>query len=607
MSTVPGLTEVSLGQQPALVRELMDTDMDEIPELPPDHPRYEQRRESRTRAQKENDINALKRYRVIMDLRTGLFASLYVSVKQTNSIFAQHLLELCDYNRHCCPGGYFDGSLAYSMMHTKLFGASRRKTDISFYDSAKDLQKKNRLPDSCTAKQFMTKAHAWVYKIRPNLQQKYSDEDAAEYIMDLMPYKHGTDARRVRGELKADGTFLNLPHLCDMLEGVILEAQPLAAVNPTFVSVSADISRQYDLLQLADTCGMCLTAPKGLGSPAFASTGDGKQWCDNCPHHYRSGEDKPYLCDPNAALTWPPAVHENADLKKKLLGKKVANAKAAGVTCAKMTNPSPEAIKAWKDRFGGRGGRGRDGRGRGPRGRGNKDKALAADADGAAAPAAAEGAPKVVPGEVVAGGAAVESFFSGLVDVTDVNLCAFDCHDLHPPSAAPHLHADPASQEMQSGAHEIHLGQANVQSGSASVYTSLRVQNGRCVLDIAVLGPHWPDSTPPSSISSPSSQSVDSSHSSQPAQSPQSDSTSHTHRTSSAPRSLPSAHYSANAYFDCLSDIGADLCLCAIGSDGAEPAADTDGHHSDGADDLDGADDYDADFYWFVRRDQHRP
>ena len=63
MSTVPGLTEVSLGQQPALVRELMDTDMDEIPELPPDHPRYEQRREARVKVQKENDIlNALKRY-----------------------------------------------------------------------------------------------------------------------------------------------------------------------------------------------------------------------------------------------------------------------------------------------------------------------------------------------------------------------------------------------------------------------------------------------------------------------------------------------------------------------------------------------------------------
>ena len=82
--------------------------------------------------------------------------------------------------------------------------------------------------------------------------------------------------------------------------------------------------------------------------------------------------------------------------------KKVKNAKEAGVRCATMTNPSKEAIDAFKKRR-------PAGRGRDPKP--NKAAGLA-DAPDAAA-------------DQVAGGAAVESFYSNLTDITaDIALCA---------------------------------------------------------------------------------------------------------------------------------------------------------------------------------------
>ena len=47
-----------------------------------------------------------------------------------------------------------------------------------------------------TADEFMSKAVAWIYKIRPHLAQPFTDRDAAKYIVQLMPKRLGADARQ---------------------------------------------------------------------------------------------------------------------------------------------------------------------------------------------------------------------------------------------------------------------------------------------------------------------------------------------------------------------------------------------------------------------------
>ena len=413
-SVVPGLTEVALGQTPEILREYEDFPLKYLPMFDDGHPKYEERIYAIYKAHRQNRINAYKRHRVVMELTTGLFASLYLSIQPSNDVFAQHLLELCDYARAGVKGGYFDGKLAFNMLYIKLFGHSRRKTDVSFYNTAREIQIKNRLPDGCKAKDFTSKAHAWIHKIRPNLQQPYTDEDAAEYIIDMMPKALGADARRIKSELMAAGTFLNHAHLIDQLESVVLDTQAVTAPTPGFTAVSKEVAQSFDLHELSNLCGMALQTPKSKPLPALVAGSGGDddcEWCPGCPHMFR-GEKKPCLCDPRKALTWPVSIHENAERKKELLQRKVKNAKDKGIRCAQMSNPSKEAIEAWKKRAAGRGNGGQ------PRGRGRQATAAgAAVADGADAPDGAD--------STVAGGVAVENFFGQLREVTDdVNLCA---------------------------------------------------------------------------------------------------------------------------------------------------------------------------------------
>ena len=149
ISSVPGLTEVAHHQEPSVIKSIVIIPLDELEELPVDHKYYESRKETRIRIKAQNDAAMVNRYNVWMGLRTGLFASLYNSMEVSNSIFAEQLYEACDYRRLGLTSGHFDGELAFSMAHAKLFGAERAQTDIDFYDAAKEIQKKSQLPDGC--------------------------------------------------------------------------------------------------------------------------------------------------------------------------------------------------------------------------------------------------------------------------------------------------------------------------------------------------------------------------------------------------------------------------------------------------------------------------
>ena len=153
MSGVPGLTDVANRRDPSILNEHPDFPLELVPMLDEDHPRYVQRLDQRNKYIHANMINAAKRHNIIMDLRTALFASIYLCVEKNNPIFGRLLIEKCDYSRHCSSaGGHFDGSLAYNLLHLRLFGNARKKHDVKFYDIAKDIQAKSRLPDGCKAR-----------------------------------------------------------------------------------------------------------------------------------------------------------------------------------------------------------------------------------------------------------------------------------------------------------------------------------------------------------------------------------------------------------------------------------------------------------------------
>ena len=167
---------------------------------------YDRRQELRITTRKRNAINRIDRHRVVMSERTAIFTAIYEAAEQTAPMFARELKEACGYAQlDATLAGYVDGSLAYSLAYAKLFQAKRSKADVDFYDAAKQIQKRTTLNDGCRASEFVSKAHAWIYKIRPYLAQPYSDEDAAEYLAELMPMRLGGDERRLKDKFESEG------------------------------------------------------------------------------------------------------------------------------------------------------------------------------------------------------------------------------------------------------------------------------------------------------------------------------------------------------------------------------------------------------------------
>ena len=322
-------------------------------------------------------------------------------------MFARELRESCDYARYGTPGGYFDGTLAFRMTYAKLFSGERTKSDREFYCAAEQLQRSSRLADGCKAEDFMAKAFAWIYRIRPHLAQAYTDQDAAEFLVDMVPKRLASDARRIRSECIREGTFLNLMHVARELEKVIFDDQSKPATTAAAVAVPADLQK-YDVAALSHMCGMTLTngALDKSDIGLAGDVGEGK-WCDRCPH--RPGVT--CFLDPAYKGPFPVSVHLNAERKKALLKGKAENARKAGVKNERVANPTQAAIDEYNSRQGGRGRGGGRGGGRG-KGRGDKDKSedtdKSADADKVAAAVAVER----------------DSFYDNLVDINDAAFCA---------------------------------------------------------------------------------------------------------------------------------------------------------------------------------------
>ena len=255
-----GLLKAAMGMEPDEAKKIVDIDLGEIPNLPQEHPGYERRLETRLRIRTQNKSNRMQRYAIIMRQRTDVYSAFYKSAEPKAPIFARELRESCDYTRDNVAGGYFDGVTAYRMVYNKLFAEERTQMDVDFYNTAKDLQIKARLPDGCAADDFMAKAIAWIYKIRPHLAQPFNDEDAAKYIINMMPNKLGADARRIEQRARDEGKFTDLMHLARELKKEVYRDSNKSAKTPALITVDDEIASAHDLMMLADMTGMTLVA-----------------------------------------------------------------------------------------------------------------------------------------------------------------------------------------------------------------------------------------------------------------------------------------------------------------------------------------------------------
>ncbi|KAL1499393.1 hypothetical protein AB1Y20_011599 [Prymnesium parvum] len=71
-----GLLVVANGSEPASTRQIVDIDLDSLPELPTDHRDYERRLETRIRLLAENQRNKEKRWQLTMSAWTQVYTAL---------------------------------------------------------------------------------------------------------------------------------------------------------------------------------------------------------------------------------------------------------------------------------------------------------------------------------------------------------------------------------------------------------------------------------------------------------------------------------------------------------------------------------------------------
>lgn len=127
----------------------------------------------------------------------------------------QVLYDACDLTSAGYVGGYFDGPRSWRIIISRitLAGDERSKHDKNYYRAFLNAQLANRLSGGAPAAEFTKRAMAYVLYIMPNLAQKYTLPDAADYILDLMPKTLHEADRRVKADCKAAGSLHDLQNL----------------------------------------------------------------------------------------------------------------------------------------------------------------------------------------------------------------------------------------------------------------------------------------------------------------------------------------------------------------------------------------------------------
>ena len=370
----------------------------------------------RLKISQDNTRNHLKRRRLLWEAWDQLFQILHASTKRLAPLLHTMMWESCNLRAMGVVGGHFDGPLAWRILLSRINATERTKADKLYYDSCLGIQKANRLSDGCTADAFSKRAIAFVLHLMPNLAQKYTQEDAADYIVELMPPSLREAGKRVTYNCKQDGTYLDLMKLIKLCESEVFDLQKTSTNKPQLTMLAGAVVQDdvaYDpngfkLDAMSETCGMCLGAGRGHAAFAGFGTPSGEKpikWCPQCPHP----RDLVCFTNPGYVGPPPPSVWEDKPKWKGLMAARDANAKAQGVTAPRVAGPSKESIEKFKEVKARRDEARKKG---GDKRRGEKRDTTA------------------TPGGVAAPGSAssdtVDDFFAGLVDLSNIALVSVE-------------------------------------------------------------------------------------------------------------------------------------------------------------------------------------
>ena len=232
------LLAVASGQMPAAAAMIKDFDLTKLPSLPHTHRDYTRREETRIKYQSQNEANNDKRNLITYEYWTDLYAIVKASTEKTAPVLSQEIEKACDLSLPAnggVQGGFFDGPRAWRMLKARLSDSQRSEHDTDFYRTAERLQRQSLLPNGCTAEEYDKKALAFILNIKPNLAQGYSEADATQYLIDLMPKELREGGRRIKAALHAEGKYLDHMHVVRQCRGLVREEQKTAAPQPAFM------------------------------------------------------------------------------------------------------------------------------------------------------------------------------------------------------------------------------------------------------------------------------------------------------------------------------------------------------------------------------------
>ena len=93
------LLAVANGRDHPAAACIVDVDLANLPELPPEHRDYSRRVETRSRMIAQNESNDRKRYTITMDARTELYAKLKACTARSAPLLSRRLQETCDLSK----------------------------------------------------------------------------------------------------------------------------------------------------------------------------------------------------------------------------------------------------------------------------------------------------------------------------------------------------------------------------------------------------------------------------------------------------------------------------------------------------------------------------
>jgi len=382
------------GAAPARVESLIDMDMDEIPELSPGAAGYESRRALRAQYKMKNAQNDKQRVRFCCEDATKIYTMLYKCAEVANKTLAAGMLCRCNMatqeEREPIPGhsfeGHWDGRMAYRLLYNKLFACARSEADKALYLAALEVQEKHHLPDHCPVSMFEEKAYTFQHNIAPHLARPFAPEDAAHYIIKMMPKCLKESGRALRERLIERDQLTDLQIVVSHCVVIVAEDQLTAASATLFNALSFPCLANETLDSLRALTGVAFEyATSGAASGAYGYSGTGgrpaggagsRQWCPTCSHagtHHIGGADRPCFLDPRQPVNVPASVWANQTRVDAMTKGREANARDLGIMAGKLIPPSADAIKRYeeyaKDGKGGGKGGGRRGGGRGGGGR----------------------------------------------------------------------------------------------------------------------------------------------------------------------------------------------------------------------------------------------